>query len=175
VLVYNRTTNELERAIQEPYPEVFGYGIRALGSDLLVGGWSGAPGGGNVYRFDPATGDLLQTIANPDETAANFGWSVEVVGSRIVVSAPDSPNACLFVFAQDGTLQQSLPCPSGTSYVFGWTMKAMGDSLVVSAPYGDEGIFIYAPCGNGHLDPGEACDDGNRAAGDGCFDVCQVE
>ena len=31
------------------------------------------------------------------------------------------------------------------------------------------------PCGNGQPDAGEACDDGNRLAGDGCSPSCQVE
>jgi cysteine-rich repeat protein len=30
-------------------------------------------------------------------------------------------------------------------------------------------------CGNGTLDPGEQCDDGNRSNGDGCNALCQVE
>jgi len=30
-------------------------------------------------------------------------------------------------------------------------------------------------CGNGVLDPGEGCDDGNRTAGDGCSYICQLE
>ena len=30
-------------------------------------------------------------------------------------------------------------------------------------------------CGNGALEPGEACDDGNRLAGDGCSPSCQSE
>ncbi len=32
-----------------------------------------------------------------------------------------------------------------------------------------------ALCGNGRLDPGEACDDANRVSGDGCTSSCQVE
>ncbi len=31
------------------------------------------------------------------------------------------------------------------------------------------------PCGNGTLDPGEQCDDGNAAAGDGCRPNCTIE
>lgn len=31
------------------------------------------------------------------------------------------------------------------------------------------------PCGNGVLDPGELCDDGNAVSGDGCDANCQVE
>jgi cysteine-rich repeat protein len=30
-------------------------------------------------------------------------------------------------------------------------------------------------CGNGHLEPGEQCDDGNHRPGDGCSPDCQVE
>jgi cysteine-rich repeat protein len=30
-------------------------------------------------------------------------------------------------------------------------------------------------CGNGVLDPGEECDDGNVEAGDGCSPICQLE
>lgn len=31
------------------------------------------------------------------------------------------------------------------------------------------------PCGDGYLDPGEQCDDGNNANGDGCSAICTVE
>ena len=31
------------------------------------------------------------------------------------------------------------------------------------------------PCGNGLLDPGEECDDGNKMVGDGCNAICQIE
>jgi cysteine-rich repeat protein len=31
------------------------------------------------------------------------------------------------------------------------------------------------PCGNGTLDPGEQCDDGNKQPGDGCTALCQVQ
>lgn len=30
-------------------------------------------------------------------------------------------------------------------------------------------------CGNGRLDTGEGCDDGNRNSSDGCSSTCQVE
>ena len=30
-------------------------------------------------------------------------------------------------------------------------------------------------CGNGQLDPGEKCDDGNKNGGDGCTPLCQIE
>jgi fibro-slime domain-containing protein len=34
---------------------------------------------------------------------------------------------------------------------------------------------IMTTCGNGMLDPGEACDDHNSIGGDGCSKICQIE
>lgn len=34
---------------------------------------------------------------------------------------------------------------------------------------------LFATCSNGRLDPNEQCDDGNRATGDGCTRLCQIE
>ena len=36
----------------------------------------------------------------------------------------------------------------------------------------DDGVCLPAGCGNGAVDPGEACDDGNRVSGDGCSADC---
>ncbi len=35
--------------------------------------------------------------------------------------------------------------------------------------------FSSPPCGDGIVEPGEACDDGNAMGGDGCSSYCQVE
>jgi ELWxxDGT repeat protein/cysteine-rich repeat protein len=40
--------------------------------------------------------------------------------------------------------------------------------------FGDE-LWALTPCGDGVVNPGEACDDGNLAAGDGCSDLCRAE
>ncbi|MEO6776795.1 MAG: EGF domain-containing protein [Kofleriaceae bacterium] len=37
------------------------------------------------------------------------------------------------------------------------------------------GASCVLACGNGIIDPGEHCDDGNRIAGDGCSPACEVE
>jgi cysteine-rich repeat protein len=36
-------------------------------------------------------------------------------------------------------------------------------------------VHAAPACGDGHVDPGEACDDGNRINGDGCSATCAVE
>ncbi len=37
------------------------------------------------------------------------------------------------------------------------------------------GVFVLQRCGDGVLDPGEACDDGNTASGDCCSSFCEIE
>src|SRR5450432_2521609 len=39
----------------------------------------------------------------------------------------------------------------------------------------DDGTSGNLHCGNGQVDPGETCDDGNTLAGDGCSASCQKE
>jgi cysteine-rich repeat protein len=51
-------------------------------------------------------------------------------------------------------------CPAG-SFVIGFDAGA--------------NIICSGICGNGVLDPGEACDDGNVAGGDGCSTACRRE
>src|SRR5262245_30681330 len=46
--------------------------------------------------------------------------------------------------------------------------------FVIGFP-GDSGMCRPPPCGNGVLDEGEECDDGNRLAFDGCSPDCRVE
>ena len=48
---------------------------------------------------------------------------------------------------------------------------------VVEMKCGDAApIRLYAySCGNGAVDPGESCDDGNQVAGDGCDARCVTE
>ena len=51
--------------------------------------------------------------------------------------------------------------------------------LCISPIGGTGGETIVSPnlknCGNGVIDPGEQCDDGNRMNGDGCNALCQLE
>ena len=47
--------------------------------------------------------------------------------------------------------------------------RPRGDAPVVDA------YLPPVPCGNGVIDPGEECDDGNAISGDGCSRVCQIE
>jgi cysteine-rich repeat protein len=53
---------------------------------------------------------------------------------------------------------------------------AMSDAGGVTLAAGFSAIAAEAAlCGNGTLDPGEACDDGGTSPGDGCWVTCEVE
>jgi VCBS repeat-containing protein len=115
--VFDGATGELLHVLNSPTPaagEQFGFVVAALGDDILVGArWdnreeiAGNANGGAVYLFDGATGDLLQTIANPAPTAWDaFGVSVATLGDQVLVGSQFGNAAYTF---------QALPDVSTTS------------------------------------------------------------
>ena len=75
---------------------------------------------------------------------------------------------------------------TSTGGVAGSTISLVSPLIIVdsvpSAPFFDvvPGIArltvnLSTVCGNGLVEPGETCDDGNASAGDGCSATCQVE
>jgi len=68
-------------------------------------------------------------------------------------------------------------CPKGMKCIGGFCHGAMGGGLVPGgvAPGGAAPGGVVNPCGNGKLDAGEECDDGNIIDGDGCSSTCKLE
>ncbi len=67
--------------------------------------------------------------------------------------------------AADGSVQVGFRIVSDQGFELGgWTV----DDFCIMA----SGL---ASCGNSAVDPGELCDDGNQASGDGCSSLCQAE
>jgi cysteine-rich repeat protein len=62
--------------------------------------------------------------------------------------------------------------PAGTYNV---RVKAPPGSVTQTFPYRLNVTLVPEVCGNGNLTPGEQCDDGNTAAGDGCSATCRFE
>jgi cysteine-rich repeat protein len=149
-------------------------GVESSGS-LVLGGASGTAGVGSIDTYDPDTGSLIDSIANPDSGASWWASTVAVAGPRMLASAPDTPGTVYVLDPATHDLLQTLANPeSGTGW-FGWAMVAMGNSVAIGAPAGDGAVLIYAPCGDGSVDPGETCDDGNTTSSDGCSASCQTE
>ena len=59
----------------------------------------------------------------------------------------------------------------------GSTLMGSGGLFIDTTLYDGEVTCLGGPpvCGDGHLDPGEECDDGNTQNGDGCSSTCQIE
>ena len=96
--------------------------------------------------------------------------------------------ACLAGCVEPATVQcGDVVCP--TSLVCAPSGDACADPAQVAAcaaPHGEgdacdfgfgtgvcaDGLCVVGGCGNGTVEPGEACDDGNQASGDGCTADC---
>jgi cysteine-rich repeat protein len=65
------------------------------------------------------------------------------------------------------------PTTPGT-YVSAWRMRQIGGVGFFGPTAITTGIVVTL-CGNGVLDPGETCDDGNLTASDGCSPACALE
>jgi hypothetical protein len=99
--LYDGTTGELLLTLQNPDPRIgesFGRSVAAVGNDILIGSRyrnATASDGtvliksGAAYLFDGTTGDLLQTIANPDpETGDRFAHALAgAEGNKAIISA----------------------------------------------------------------------------------------
>ena len=137
---------------------------------------------GDFYRFTvaPAAGTALNLFALAlDERRSATGirsWSVRssldgFASDLAVVAVPDDT-----VFR---TQRIALPAAfrgvtAAVEFrVFGFLAEADGGTWRIDnvTLIGD----VEPTCGNGTLDPGEDCDDGNTAAGDGCSPVCRLE
>jgi len=66
------------------------------------------------------------------------------------------------------------PSAGASSLPAGTSITGVTPGPIQSPPV-SVGIVTNATCGNGRLEPGENCDDGNRLEGDGCSACCDEE
>lgn len=151
--IYDAATGNLLRTLNNPTPaepDGFGYSVGVSGSTLVVGALydsTGARGAGSAYIFDAATGSLLRTFNNPTPALYdNFGSSVAVSGSTVVVGAPGDDTgatdsgAAYIHDAGTGNLLWSLNHPTpAASDGFGSSVAVSGSMVLVGAPGDDTG------------------------------------
>jgi cysteine-rich repeat protein len=108
---------------------------------------------------------LRNVGTNGDLAAVKFSGSTGAVVWQRSIDGPDSGSDTAFAVTVD---------PGGDVAVAGRLHNGnQGDGYGVAKLSGTSGGSL--PCGNGTKDPGEACDDGNPTAGDGCRTDCTVE
>jgi len=187
VTLYDATTFVRLWTKLRPSPsEIYGEYLAADATHLAVGSPSVQAPPGHAYLYDHG-GALVTTMTDPVLGSTNFFGEAVVLGSsQVIVSDPDevagAPVAgAVYVFDRTtGNLLQTIANPAPQSHdFFGNSMVAVGSLLAVGAehagPQQQRGlVYIYAPCGDGIVDPGEDCDDGNTDPGDGCDPNCRL-
>lgn len=109
------------------------------------------------------TGSNFGLYSNNSPTSL-WGLSASSLGSAESVAAGAS---------RDFVLHLTAPATPG-NYDSRWRMRQIGAGSV--GFFGDEAVTLgieVTLCGNGVVDAGEACDDGNLADGDSCSSICQ--
>ncbi|OLE01882.1 MAG: hypothetical protein AUI36_43765, partial [Cyanobacteria bacterium 13_1_40CM_2_61_4] len=191
-------TGTLLRVFRKPAAtpgDFFGRAVAFVDGNVLVGApldGSGASEAGAAYLFvkpAPAAGDA-------------FGAAVAAVGGFVLIAAPlddtgavDAGAAFLFDATTASPLVTFLDPAAGARDQFGLAVGAQGGSVVVGSP-GPSRAYRFDPvglplaahssiaarltnsvsglCGNGVVDPGEQCDDGNTNDFDDCRNDCTL-
>ena len=135
----------------------FGSSVAIVDGRVLVGApltSNREPKAGAAYLFDTRSCMLLQTFLSPDAPLGDdrFGSSVSAGPSGPVIGSSGRGRVYVYMRSQ----------PQGMAAV----LSMLRDTLVPSA------IAAGPQCGNGVLDAGEVCDDGNDVDTDDCRNDC---
>lgn len=155
--LYDDATGNLLQTFLNPAPDrdatggldFFGSAVAGFGSDILVSATGedlGAQDAGVVYRFDAASGALLQTIQKPNPAAFDsFGVAVAAVGNNFAVGAALDQTAAtnggaVYLFDGTGNLITTIVSPRPVEFgQFGAALAAFGDDFLVSEERGFTG------------------------------------
>lgn len=119
---------------------------QALTSSVALTGFAPAPSA-QVFRYSAA--NLSAIVPLSTQTISSGGFTA---------TFPPSSMTLFVVGSGGGPLPTGTPTPTGT--------QALTPTLTPTVPPG---------CGDGVLDLGEQCDDGNLTGGDGCASSCLYE
>ena len=148
----------LQRSILDPgtSPQISasqGFSVAVDAGRAVVGAPTDDLGGtdsGVVKVYDPATGALLHLLLNPSPNPSDqFGWSVAISGSRVIVGArfddTSAANAGIaFVYELAGAtptvpiITLTNPSPASGDQ-FGYAVAISGTRVVVGTPFDDAG------------------------------------
>jgi cysteine-rich repeat protein len=174
----NRTSPELAGLGGVDLPDIGGAESFALLLDLDEDGIldviAGVPNGADASGYVVA-----QFLGTPVAPAVSFGPPLAAPFQGSLFGAPTAAAPHLeFTLPNFSTLPSSTGAPVGLDFSMGVFLGSLSDAGIGEDFY--PGVFQFTPvdlsnCGDGIVDPGEACDDGNTLDGDGCDTTCDVE
>jgi len=137
----------------------FGDAVAISGSTAVVGASATDLNTGSAYVFVNSGGVWSQQAelkASDAATGDNFGGSVAIAGSTVVVGAKtkDSFQGAAYVFAWSGgvwTQRAKLTASDGEGYdQFGWSVAVSGSTAVVTAPFrnGTGAAYVFVRSGS---------------------------
>ena len=181
----------------------YGQSVAISGDTAIVGARRNGDNGfdsGSAYVYWRNEGGVdnwghVTKITASDGTASDFfGRSVAISGDTAIVGANGdddngSGSGSAYVYRGDeggvdnwGQVTKITASDAAADDRFGESVSISGDTAIVGASLDDDNgsgsgsAYIYfSVCGNGMIDAGEECDDGNSADGDGCSSTCTVE
>jgi cysteine-rich repeat protein len=179
----------------------FGHAVSIYGDVIIVGAPREDTQGDNsgaAYVFDSDGDQIAKLTASDAQPNHGFGQTVSVSGSAALIGAwgddsngPNSGSAYLFERDEGGMEdwgQGAKLTPTGATpgTLFGVGVSIDRATALVAAidrcasgnPAGKAYVFeleLEHSCGDGLLQPGEECDDGNTDDRDGCSAQCTVE
>jgi hypothetical protein len=142
VYIYDLNVNLIQKidASDPGASDQFGFSV-AVGSGRIVVGApyndDTASNTGSAYIFDLDGTQLEKIVASDAATGDNFGYSVAVGSSRIVVGSPLDNTGSAYVYDRDGTQIEKLT--AGSDAVagdhFGYSVAVGSSRIVVGAPF----------------------------------------
>ena len=111
---------------------------------------------------------------SPDSGPVSGGTTVTITGANFTEASSVTFGDSLAGFSviDDTSITAVSPGVEGPDDVQVRVASIGGTSATVPA---DRFMYVAPTCGNGVIDPGEQCDDGNTFNGDGCSAQCTIE
>ena len=175
-----------------PLINMFGTHLAIVGTNVLASDSNAGAGAqleiGAAALYDGPTGAMLRYFVNPTpvQFASNaFGQAIAGIGNDVFVSdtldQPDHSGSVFRFDATTGALLQTITQPGHSGPAsFGASSATIGSSILIGATTASNevtgspsgAVYLFASCGNGVQELGQACDDGNLTDGDGCDSNC---
>src|SRR5262249_4183840 len=140
----------------------------------LVGAINSTGSSGNGLAFAPDGRLFHADDAVLNTLALSTGAATTVAPLGFPSVACDSPNIDALAFRPDGGVYASLAGPAAT-YLATIDTATGKVTAVGQTVDGLDGLAAIPICGNGHVEAGEQCDDGNAIDGDCCSARCRAE